>query len=113
MTELSTSAVWLVIVGAGVVTYLLRVSFLLGIDYVDGFPPAVERVLPFFPIAILSALIVPNLLLVDGGLSIGVDNPHLIAGLVALGVAWYVENMLATVSAGMATLWILLWLGFG
>jgi branched-subunit amino acid transport protein len=113
VTELSTSAVWLVIVGAGVVTYLLRVSFLLGIDYVDGFPPVVERVLPFFPIAILSALIVPNLLLIDGGLSIGAANPHLLAGLVALVVAWYVENMLATVSAGMITLWVLLWLGFG
>jgi branched-subunit amino acid transport protein len=113
VTELSTSEVWLVIVGAGVVTYLLRVSFLLGIDYVEGFPPAIERVLPFFPIAILSALIVPNLLLVDGGLSIGVGNPHLFAGLVGFAAAWYFDNMLVTVSAGMATLWLLLWLGMG
>lgn len=113
MTDLSTSAVWLVIIGAGVVTYLLRVSFLLGIDYFQGFPPAIERVLPFFPIAILSALIAPNLLVVDGTLTVGTNNPHLIAGIAGLLAAWYTDNMLATVSVGMLTLWGLLWIGFG
>lgn len=113
MTALSTSMVWIVIVGAATVTYLLRVSFLLGIDYFEGFPPAVERVLPFFPIAILSGLVAPNLLVVDDTLSIGLNNPHLIAGVAALVAAWYAENMLVTVSVGMLTLWALLWLGLG
>lgn len=108
MTTPSSGVIWTVIVVVSVVTYLLRAVFLLGIDYFEGFPPTLERLLAFFPIAVLSALVVPNLLVVDGGLSVGVDNPRLIAGLVAFGVAWYSDNLLATVGIGMAVFWALL-----
>ncbi|MFW5905844.1 MAG: AzlD domain-containing protein [archaeon] len=64
--------------------------------------------LPFFPIAILSGLIAPNLLLVEGSLAVGTNNPHLIAGAAGLVAAWVTENMLATVSVGMGVLWVLL-----
>lgn len=106
---MNQTTVWVVVVGVGVVTYLLRASFIFGIDYLGEFPPAIERLLPFFPIAILSALIAPNLLLVDGTVAVGLNNPRLVAGVVAFGVAWYTEDILATVGIGMLTLWALLW----
>lgn len=108
MTTMGQTTVWVVVVGVGVVTYLLRASFIFGIDYLGEFPPAIERLLPFFPIAILSALIAPNLLLVDGTITLGATNPRLVAGIVAFGVAWYTDSILATVGIGMLTLWTLL-----
>jgi branched-subunit amino acid transport protein len=89
-----------------VVTYLLRSVFLVGIEYVETVPTTVERLLEFFPIAVLSALIAPNLLVIEGSLSIA--NPRLAAGLVAFGVAWYTDNLFATVGVGMAVFWALL-----
>ncbi|MFB6096205.1 MAG: AzlD domain-containing protein [Haloferacaceae archaeon] len=111
MTQIDAATIWLVVAGVSVVTYALRASFLLGIDRLDGVPPSIERVLPFVPTAVLAGLIAPNLFLVDGGVALGPGNEKLLAGAVAVVVARYTENMLATVAVGMAVLWALLWLG--
>lgn len=108
MTPFTTTTIWTVIVAVSLLTYGLRASFLLGIDYLGEFPPAVDRLITFFPIAILSALVVPSLLFVDGSLAVGFENARLVAGLVAFGVAWYVESILATVGVGMAVFWVLI-----
>jgi len=110
VTALDSTTVWLAVAGLSLVTFGLRSSFLLGIDRVDELPAALERVLPFVPPAVLAALIGPNLFLVGGAVAVGPGNPRLVAGLVAVGVAWYTESMLVTVGAGMAALWALLWL---
>lgn len=110
MTRLDSTTVWLVVAGVSVLTYALRASFLLSIEYVNGLPPTLERVLPFVPTAVLAGLIAPDLLVVDGALAIAIGNERLIAGAIAVGVAWYTENMLATVGVGMAALWGMLWL---
>ena len=110
MTALDSTTVWLAVAGLSLVTFWLRSSFLLGIARVDELPAALERVLPFVPPAVLAALIGPNLFLVGGAVDVGPGNPRLAAGLVAAGVAWYTESMLATVGAGMVVLWTLLWL---
>ena len=107
MTDLAAAAIWTAIIAVSVVTYGLRASFLLGIDYIEAFPPTVNRLLTYFPIAVLSALVVPSLLVVDGGVAIGPGNARLLAGLVAVGVAWYTESILATVGVGMVVLWAL------
>lgn len=108
MTALTGAAIWTVIVVVSLLTYGLRASFIFGIDYFEAFPPAVDRLLAFFPIGILSALIVPGLLFVDGAVVLGPSNARLLAGLVAFGVAWYTESLLATVGTGMVALWVLL-----
>jgi branched-subunit amino acid transport protein len=102
--------VWLVVVGVSLVTFALRASFLLGIDGIGELPPAVERVTPFVPAAVLAALVAPTLLLDGGRVALAPGNERLIAGLLAFGVAWYTENMLLTVTVGMAALGLLLWL---
>lgn len=102
--------IWVVILGLSVGTFVLRASFLLGIDWLDGLPPAFEQALPYVPTAVFAALVAPRLLLVDGSLTITPQNERLVAGLVGIVVAWYTENIIATVTAGMATLWLILWL---
>lgn len=108
MTAVTEAAIWTVVIAVSLVTYGLRASFIFGIDYFEAFPPTVDRLLSFFPIGILSALVVPGLLLVDGALAVGPGNARLLAGLVAFAVAWYTESLLATVGAGMVVLWVLL-----
>lgn len=108
MTEFSRATIWTIILAVSVVTYVLRAFFLLGIGYFGSFPPTLERLLEFFPVSILSALVVPSLLLVDGTLTVGPTNPKLVAGLAAFIIAWYTESLLATVAIGMVIFWALL-----
>lgn len=110
MTAGQVTNVWLIVAGVSLVTFGLRASFLLGIDRIGGLPPTLERIVPFVPTVVLAALVAPNLFLGGGGVALGPGNEQLVAGLVAFGVAWYTENVLATVGVGMAALWLLLWL---
>lgn len=107
---LDSTTVWVVVAGVAVVTYLLRASFLLGIDRLGELPPALERVLPFVPTAVLAALVAPNLFVPEGAIAIGPGNGRLVAGTVAFVVASRTGNMLATVGVGMGVLWGLQWL---
>lgn len=109
MPDLSQSTVWAVVLGGAIGTFALRLSFVEALAGRD-IPPRAERALRFVPPAVLAALVLPKLLLVDGSLSISPGNHRLFAGLVAAGVAKYTEDMLWTVGVGMGVLWALTWL---
>ena len=98
---------WLVVLAAALGTYALRVSFVTLFGRVDDVPPRVKRVLAFVPPAVLAALVLPELVLYGDGLSVSLSNDRLIAGLIAAGVAWKTEDMLATVVVGMLALYAL------
>ena len=53
----------------------------------------------------LSAIILPELVLKGGELALGWRNARLLAGLVAALVAWRTRNVLLTIAVGMAALW--------
>ncbi|MDX9994400.1 MAG: AzlD domain-containing protein [Rhodocyclaceae bacterium] len=94
----------------GLVTFAIRYSFIA----LEGHyrPPAwFVRWLPFVPIAALTALTLPELLLVAGKLQVGTDNHRLWAGLVAIVVAARWKNTLLTIASGFAALALLRWLG--
>lgn len=110
MTVLDSTTAWILVLGVTVVTYLLRASFLLGVEYLGGLPDPVERVLPFVPTAVLAALVAPNLALIEGSLALTPANPRLLAGVVGFAVAWRTRSMLWTVTVGMAALWLFQWL---
>lgn len=59
------------------------------------------------PAAVLSAIVLPELVIQDGALAVTPANPRLLAGIVAILVAWRTKNILLTLISGMATLWIL------
>lgn len=105
--NLDGGTIWFVILVLSLGTYVLRASFLLGIERLGGVPKNVEQVLPFVPTAVLAALIAPDLLLVEGALTLTLGNERLLAGVVGLLVAWYTESILVTVGAGMVALWLL------
>lgn len=101
---------WLVIVAAGVGSYVFRVSFVALFGRVEAVPPRVKRTLAFVPPAVLAALVFPELLLRDGALSVSLANERLLAGGVAAVVAWYTEDIFATVVVGMFALYAITYL---
>jgi branched-subunit amino acid transport protein len=94
------------IVGMGVVTYAIRLSLILLLGRLNV-PPLVQRALRFVPPAVLSALIVPELLMPGGTLMVSLGNPRLLAGVLAGAVAWKSKNILLAIAVGMVALWTL------
>lgn len=99
---------WLLILVIGVATYAIRLSFVT-IFGKREIPAFVLRVLRFVPMAVLSAIIWPQLFLVNGTLDLSPANPRWLAGLIAALIAWRTRNVLLTIGIGMAALWILQW----
>lgn len=97
--------IWLVILLAGLVTFATRLSFILLLDRINV-PDWFRRGLRFVPVAVLSAIILPELTSPEGSLFLTWRNPQLAAGGVAILVAWRTKNVLLTILAGMAALFI-------
>lgn len=97
---------WLTIVAIGILTFAIRLSF-IALSGTLHLPVAIERALQFVPVAALTAIIVPELVLPGGNLDLSLGNARLIAGIVAILVAWRTRNALLTILAGMLTLWLL------
>ena len=97
---------WLIIVGMGIVTYAIRLSLIVLLGRLDV-PPLVQRALRFVPPAVLSAIILPEVLRPGGALDISFGNDRLIAGVLAAVVAWRTRNVFLSIAVGMVALWIL------
>ena len=98
---------WLVILGMGLVTYAIRLSLIALLGRMQV-PPLVQRGLRFVPPAVLSAIIFPELLRPSGALDLSPSNLRLLAGVLSALVAWRTKNVLLTIAAGMAAVWILM-----
>jgi len=97
---------WLTIVVAGLLTYAQRLSLIALWEKLQ-LPPVLERALRFVPVAVLVALIVPDLLQPPPAGAAVPLNPRLPAGLLAAAVAWYTRNVTLTIGAGMLALLVL------
>lgn len=103
---MSTTTLWLTIIGVGIGTFLLRLSFIETWKWLRV-PPLLMQALNYVPAAVLAALVLPALLRSGGSIDVSFDNLRLYAGLAALAVAWYSRSMLLTLTTGMAALWLL------
>jgi branched-subunit amino acid transport protein len=114
MTEppLSDALVWGVILAASAGTFAIRLSFIALFGRFE-IPPRLKQALRFVPAAVLTALVAPRLVYLDGALALGPGNERLLAGAVAGVVAWRTESMLWTIVVGMVALWTLEWLALG
>lgn len=96
----------LTIVGMGLITYAIRLSLFLLPEQVV-LPPWLLAALRYVPAAVLSAIILPELLMPAGNLDLSIGNERLLAGLLAIIVAWRTRNVFLTVTVGMVMLWLL------
>ena len=99
-------SIWLVFLLGGLLTFGMRYSFI----YLFGkfeFPDTMRRALRFVPPAVLTAIVVPELVIQSDQIDVSFNNFRLLAGLVAVLVAWKTKNTLLTILAGMFILLLL------
>jgi branched-subunit amino acid transport protein len=69
--------VWLMMLLTGILTYAIRLSFILFYGK-KSMPPRLQQGLRFVPPAVLSAIIFPELLVREGELDLSFGNPRLL-----------------------------------
>jgi branched-subunit amino acid transport protein len=97
---MTTTQIWLAILGMLVVTTLTRALFLIGGER-TVLPERVQRALRCAPAAALVAVVVPDVLVTSDGASFGLAN-HALYGTLA-GLAWFLwrRSMVGTIVVGM------------
>jgi branched-subunit amino acid transport protein len=99
--------IWFVILAAGIITYLIRLSFIIALERLK-LPDWFLRGLRYVPPAVLSAIIVPELANWNGqAVNLTWNNPQIIAGMVAVLVAWWTRNMFLTLIFGLICFFVL------
>ena len=96
--------IWLIMIALAIGTFLSRISFIHLLSNREVHP-LISRALRFVPAAMLTALVVPQILTRNNTLQISFANPQLIAGIVAAGVAWRTRSVFFTIVTGMLVLW--------
>jgi len=94
---------WLIFLAAGLLTYAMRLSFILLWGKIDV-PAWLKRALRFVPPAVLTAIFFPELFMPGGTLNLTTGNARLIAGTLAALVAWRTRNIVLTILVGMGAL---------
>ncbi len=96
-------SLWLTMIAAGLATFATRLSFIILLERMK-LPTWFQRSLRFVPLAVLSAIVLPELVNPNGALDLSLRNPQLISGLLAIVVAWRTRNVILTILLGMAAL---------
>lgn len=91
-----STTLWVAILGMFVVTFAIRASFLVFGQRLR-FPPAVVQSLGHVPVAVLTAIIVPEAIAPGGQLQISLANPYLVGTVVAGLIAWKTGRTLTAV----------------
>ncbi|MHA6493999.1 AzlD domain-containing protein [Pseudomonas borbori] len=100
--------IWLLIAGMALITFVIRYSLFAFPDL--RFPPLVRQGLHYVPTAVLTAIVVPGMLIPDGQqLALRLDNAYLLAGLVAIAIAALTRHLLATIGGGLLVFFMLRW----
>ncbi len=94
---------WLLILGLALTSFVPRASFIT-LFARWPVPALVQRALRYVPAAVFSAILVPELVLSAGSVHAGLDNPRLLAGILAGVIAWRTRNTLLTILTGMLAL---------
>ncbi|MBI1877853.1 MAG: AzlD domain-containing protein [Chloroflexi bacterium] len=98
------------ITGMALVTFAIRYSMFLVAGRVE-FPARLVSALRYVPPAVLTAIIVPAVLIpADTGVNLSYTNAYLVGTLVAFGISWFSQNLLLTIVLGMAAFWGWQWL---
>lgn len=88
------------IVGMLVVTFGVRYP-ILSLSGRVVLPRWLKTALSYVPVAVLSALSAPILLMPEGQLDIAIGNEYLLAGLFSIAVAALSRHLLLTIASGM------------
>ena len=101
--------IWLVMIFSGIFTFGTR--FVMLTEWVaQGLPRWVIEPLAFVPIAVLTAILVPAVLIDPATQQIIIfENARFFAAVIATIVALLTRSVIGTISTGLATLWVMQW----
>ena len=91
----------LLIAGMALVTFLIRYPALAILGRIS-LPGGLIRALRFVPVAVLTAIIVPLMVMPDGEVALNGSNTFLVAGIASVFISWRTKNLLLTIVLGMA-----------
>ena len=98
--------IWMVMIVCGLLTFSMR--FVMFSDLAPKqLPGWLEEALGFVPVAVLTAIIVPSVIVSpDGGLMLA-GNSRLPAALIAVTAALVTRSVLVTIGSGLGSMWVL------
>jgi branched-subunit amino acid transport protein len=99
-------SMWIALGIIGLLTLATRLCFFVLLE--KWKPPEIfQRGLRFVPLAVLPALIFPEVFVQNNTLALPPDFPHLAAAVVAGLVAWRTKSILLTIGIGMLVFYLL------
>ncbi len=101
----------LTIVGCALVTAIPRVFPLMYLS-VESLPKSALKWLSYVPVAVMAALLFPDILIKEDALFISIDNTYLLAAIPSLLLAWYTKSFFGTIACAMLTVALLRHLGW-
>lgn len=97
------------LLGMGVITFAIRYT-LFAVGHRVRFSPRVQQALGYVPVAVLTAIIVPAVVMPDGNsLQLTLDNAYLVGGVVAVLIAAFSRNLLLTIFGSMLVFFLWRW----
>jgi len=98
---------WVLIISCGLITFLTRFS-MIALLKKEMFNDRIREVLSFVPSAIFPAIIFPAIFLDSSGDFQLENNPKIIAAVIAMLIGIISKNIIATIIAGLASYWFLI-----
>ncbi|WP_440923490.1 AzlD domain-containing protein [Candidatus Pelagibacter sp.] len=98
---------WVLIISCGLITFLTRFS-MIALLKKEMFNDRIREVLSFVPSAIFPAIIFPAIFLDSTGDFQLENNPKIMAAVIAMLIGLISKNIIATIIAGLASYWFLI-----
>ena len=98
---------WISIIIAGILTYLTRMT-MVALVRRDMLGDKLKDVLSYVPSAVFPAIIFPAVFFNDNGTFVEISDPKISASIIAIVVGYFSRNVIATISSGLISYWIIL-----
>ena len=92
----------LMIGGMAIATFSIR-YIMFGASSRITLSPALLNALKYVPPVVLTAIVVPEILLTDGSLALGLANARIVGAIAAILISATTKNLLLTIVLGMVT----------
>ena len=100
---------WALIIYCGMITFFTRFS-MIALLKKEMFNDRIREVLSYVPSAIFPAIIFPAIFLDEWGFLQFENNPKILASIIAVIIGTLSKNIIATIVAGLAVYWFLIFI---
>jgi len=100
---------WLSITIAGIITYVCRFSMVTFIKN-KMLNENTKLILSYVPAAVFPSIIFPAIFLNETGIFVSMDDPKIIAAIIAIIIGYFAKNIIATILSGLISYWIIIFL---